>query len=264
MRFRYSAGLSSCAWPRIARGGATLQGIHLGRYCQCLSFRPRRRSCPSHVSLRSAAAHQHCRLRGRTRSFAQLNYLGVTERQALVRPCHTSCRRGEEGRDILLREDLLLQQTSGDKSGNCRNQPFDPPQLDRLPVQRCASAKENANSQCSHQAHSAQKKCGDGGSSESKPLTKTGKFGQAWNSQNLLGVQSGTLNATGMAVEGTDNKLGSALAAGRGSFQLNYGVGRQHRWAPEFMLSLIGCFCHKKLFLSFAYLTQANRQMNLL
>jgi hypothetical protein len=49
-----------------------------------------------------------------------------------------------------------------------------------------------------------------------------------------------------MAVDGTHNELGSALTADCGS--LNNSLGPQHRWPPEFVLRLIGCFCHKKLF----------------
>jgi hypothetical protein len=77
----------------------------------------------------------------------------------------------------------------------------------------------------------------------------------------MLGVQSGTLGAARMTVHGADNELGTAVTAGRSSFQLNYGVGCQHRWAPKFMLSLIDGFCHKKLF-SFFCLLNASQSPN--
>src|ERR1700686_1443108 len=45
----------------------------------------------------------------------------------LARPGYTSPQSGGRGGTPLAREGLLLQQTTTDKSGNCRNQPLDPP-----------------------------------------------------------------------------------------------------------------------------------------
>jgi hypothetical protein len=123
--------------------------------------------------------------------------------------------------------------------------------LNGLPVEDGPDAEEDADGQRSDHAQYPDEKSDKGGGFEFKSGTKRREFRKSGDLEALSGAAFGTSNSAGMAVEGTDDEFGSAAATGGAAFEGNDYLGRgRWRWgAPKFMLSLIGCGCHKEFFL---------------
>src|ERR1700719_353820 len=70
-----------------------------------------------------------------------------------IRETKLECLKGVRGTPTVR---LFLKQTSGDERRDCGHKPFNPPQLDCLPIKRGAGAKEDAYSQCPNQTKRTQ------------------------------------------------------------------------------------------------------------
>ena len=120
-----------------------------------------------------------------------------------------------------------------------------------MPVEDRPGSEEDANRQGSDHAEYPDQKSDEGGRLEVEPCAQRSEFREAWDFEGLGDAGFRTAHPAGMAEEGTDDELGSAAAAGGAAFEGNDYLGRGcWRWgAPKFMLSLIGCGCHKEFFL---------------
>jgi len=142
--------------------------------------------------------------------------------------------------------ELLLEHRARDKGGDRRNQPLDAPQLDGLPVEEGASAKEHADRQGTHYTEDAEQKSDHGRHGEPETLSQGCQFSQARDLEGAGSIQVGTAGATSVAVKRADDVLGTATA---GCAPIGAGdSGGRHGRPPKFVPSLIDCFCHKELF----------------
>lgn len=138
----------------------------------------------------------------------------------------------------------LLQQQTGSKAGDSRQQPLDTPELDRLPIQGSSRGEQHPYTKGCQEAEGSKQECNQRRRGEPKALAESREFRQPGDFRSRRGAL-GPAGPAAMAVTRTNDELGPAFLAGFATFLA--GNFLRSRWPPKFVANWICHLCHGKL-----------------